>query len=267
MFNLDRLDDAVLERQALANLFAGFITSDASVNGDEGDAVGDLITGEDADGAAIGGLEPGTLQELPPGRKIDFANPPSAGSDYAEFLRGHLLAICASQDVPYEVLTGDLRNVSDRALRLILNEFRRVIEQDQWLYMIPMFCQKVRDAFIDQAVLAGLLKVPRYAALRDDVTETLWVPEGWPWSHPVQDVTSELKAVRAGFKSRSKVVLGAGEDPEQVDAEQALDNERADAAGLRYDSDPRRTNASGARQDDKPGAPGANNDEGNDDDE
>lgn len=116
-------------------------------------------------------------------------------------------------------------------------------------------------------MLSGLLKVPRYAALRDDVTETLWVPEGWPWSHPVQDVTSELKAVRAGFKSRSKVVLSAGEDPEQVDAEQALDNERADAAGLRYDSDPRRTNASGARQDDKPGAPGANNDEGNDDDE
>ena len=93
-----------------------------------------------------------------------------------------------------------------------------MIEQDQWLFMIPMFCQRVRDAFIDQAVLSGLLKVPRYAALRDDVTETLWVPEGWPWSHPVQDVTSELKAVRAGFKSRSKVVLSAGEDPEQVDA-------------------------------------------------
>jgi len=267
MFNLDRLDDAVLERQALANLFAGFITSDANGEGEDGDGVGELITGEDADGTAIGGLEPGTLQQLPPGLKIDFADPPSAGSDYAEFLRGHLLAICASQDVPYEVLTGDLRNVSDRALRLILNEFRRVIEQDQWLFMIPMFCQRVRDAFMDQAVLAGLLKVPRYAALRDDVTETLWVPEGWPWSHPVQDVTSELKAVRAGFKSRSKVVLSAGEDPEQVDAEQAQDNQRADAAGLRYDSDPRRTNASGARQDDEPGALGANDDERNDDDE
>lgn len=268
MFNLDRLDDAVLERQALANLFAGFITSADNSEGDEGEAVGELITGEDFDGTAIGGLEPGTLQELPPGRKIEFADPPSAGSDYAEFLRGHLLAICASQDVPYEVLTGDLRNVSDRALRLILNEFRRVIEQDQWLYMIPMFCQRVRDAFFDQAVLAGLLNVPGYAAQRDEVTETLWVPEGWPWSHPVQDVNAEVKAVRAGFKSRGKVVLGAGEDPEQVDREQAADNDRADRAGLIYDSDPRRTNASGAKQDEpEPGAEDASNDQRNNDDE
>lgn len=56
MFNLDRLDDAVLERQALANLFAGFITTDANADGEDGDAVGDLITGEDADGTAIGVL-------------------------------------------------------------------------------------------------------------------------------------------------------------------------------------------------------------------
>lgn len=267
MFNLDRLDDAVLERQALANLFTGFITKKSSADNEDGDAVGDLISGEDEDGTAIGGLEPGTLQELPPDTEVKFTEPPGAGADYGDFLRGHLLAIAASQDVPYEVLTGDLRNVSDRALRLILNEFRRVIEQDQWLYMIPMFCQRVRDAFFDQSVLAGLLKVPRYAALRDEVTETLWVPEGWPWSHPVQDVNSEVKAVRAGFKSRSAVVLGSGEDPEQVDREQKDDNDRADKAGLTYDSDPRRTNASGARQGTKTGAESADDDEGNDDDE
>ena len=130
-------------------MFAGFITRLSP----EDNLMGEGLP--DASGAALAGLEPGTMQELPPGRKITFADPPSAGSDYAEFLRGHLLAICASQDVPYEVLTGDLRNVSDRALRLILNEFRRVIEQDQWLYMIPMFCQKVRDAWFDQAVLVG----------------------------------------------------------------------------------------------------------------
>lgn len=270
MFNLDRLDDAVLERQAIANLFAGFYMVPESPDGD-GDThmVGDLQSGEDADGTPLGGLEPATMQELPPGYDVKFAEPPSAGSDYAEFLRGHLMAIAAGQDVPYEVLTGDLRGVSDRALRLILNEFRRVIEQDQWLFMIPMFCQRIRDAWFDQAVLVGALNVPGYSELRDDVTETLWVPEGWPWSHPVQDVGAESKAVRAGFKSRTKVVLGAGEDPEQVDAEIAADNDRADSLGLTFDSDPRRTNSSGTGQSSNK-SPGAGNDatdEGNDDDQ
>ena len=85
--------------------------------------------------------------------------------------------------------------------------------------------------------------------------------------YTVQDVNSEVKAVRAGFKSRSAVVLGSGEDPEQVDREQKDDNERADKAGLTYDSDPRRTNASGARQGTKTGAESADDDEGNNDDE
>ncbi len=249
MFNLDRLDDAVLERQAIANLFAGFYTvPEAAENEDPGSTpmLDDLRSAEDPDGTPLGGLEPATMQELPPGYKVEWSEPPSAGNDYAEFLRGHLMAIAAGQDVPYEVLTGDLRNVSDRALRLILNEFRRVIEQDQWLYMIPMFCQRMRDAWFDQAVLAGTLEVPGYADQRDEVTETLWVPQGWPWSHPVQDVGAEKAAVRAGFKSRSKVVLSAGEDPEQVDEEQAADNARADALGLVFDTDPRLTNSSGA---------------------
>ncbi|MCC4618262.1 phage portal protein [Xanthomonas campestris pv. asclepiadis] len=251
MFNLDRLDDAVLERQAIANLFAGFYKVPEAQEGELGGATpmtDDMQTGMDADGTPLAGLEPATMQELPPGYEVQFSTPPGAGTDYAEFLRGHLMAIAAGHDIPYEVLTGDLRNVSDRALRLILNEFRRVIESDQWLYMIPMFCQRVRDAWFDQAVLAGLLAVPGYADQRDEVTETLWVPEGWPWSHPVQDVGAEKAAVRAGFKSRDKVILGAGEDPEQVDTEIKASNDRADALGLVLDSDARRTNTSGAEQ-------------------
>ncbi|GHH52485.1 phage portal protein [[Pseudomonas] boreopolis] len=273
MFNLDRLDDAVLERQAIANLFTGFFVVPPlpEADGNSAEAVRDLKTGEDADGTPLGGLEPGTMQETPPGYKVEFSKPPGAGDDYAEFLRGHLLAIAAAHDIPYEVLTGDLRNVSDRALRLILNEFRRAIEQDQWLFMIPMFCQRVRDAWFDQAVLSNKLQVPGYAELRDEVTETLWVPEGWPWSHPVQDVQAEKAAVRAGFKARSKVVLGAGEDPELVDETNAADNARADGLGLVYDSDPRKTNGAGSgqaeqRPTDNQGADGAD-DEGNDDEQ
>jgi capsid protein len=47
-------------------------------------------------------------------------------------------------------------------------------------------------------------------------------------------------AVRSGFKSRAEVVSEQGYDAEQIDAEQARDNARADALGLSHDSDGRR---------------------------
>lgn len=64
----------------------------------------------------------------------------------------------------------------------------------------------------------------------------------------MQDVAAERQAVRAGFKSRSAVVLGSGEDPEEVNAQIQADNAVADAAGLVFDSDARRTNNTGTSQ-------------------
>lgn len=258
MFNLDNLEDAVLERQKIANLFAGWY-----VNQDEADRGGMIqdMAGdaEDADGTPLAGLEPGTMQELPPGMEPKFSDPPDAGNNYPDFLRSQLMAIAARHGVPYEVLTGDLRNVSDRALRLILNEFRRRIEQRQWLYLIPQFCQPVREAWWDAGVLAGALDAPGYADRRDEYIETLWVPHGWPYSHPVQDVDADTKAIEAGLTSRTEVILSNGDDPEEIDEEQAEDNRRADGLGLVYSSDGRQ-----ARNRSRANRNGRDGDEGTD---
>jgi lambda family phage portal protein len=246
MYNLDRFSDAVLDRQQIANLFSVFFVRDKDTQGPG--IGGDLAKEKDKDDVDIGGLEPGTAIDLPAGVKTEFASPPDAGGNYVEYLRSHLQAIAAARGIPYEVLTGDLRDVSDRALRLILNEFRRNIEQRQWLYLIPQMLQKVRMAFMDAAVLSGAIDLDDYAARRTWYSKTLWVPQGWPWSHPVQDVTAERNAVRAGFKSRSAAILGSGEDPEGVYQQIDDDNRRADESGFVFDSDPRKTSANGITQ-------------------
>lgn len=241
LFNLDRLDDSVLERQAIANLFAGFLVPASSDEPEPPAGVLDEAAEghTDRDGTPLPGLEPGTMAELPAGMEPKFTDPPGAPDNYAQFLRGHLLAVAARAGVPYEVLTGDLAGVSDRALRLLLNEFRRHIEMWQWLCFIPQFCQPVRGAWFDSAVMAGVLDIPGFGDVREQAVQTLWVPMGWPYSHPVQDVDADTKAIRSGLTSRTSVVLANGEDAEQIDAEQAADNERADSMGLRYDSDGR----------------------------
>lgn len=247
-FNLDQFDDRTLERQSVANLFAGFFTQ-KNAEGDTLSPVGALAAAQDGtveNGTQVVGLEPGLLQELPAGMEVTFTDPPDAGATYPAYYRQQLLAIAARHGVPYEVLTGDLTGVSDRALKLILNEFRRMLEQRQWLYLIPKWCQPIREAYWDAAVLSGALDAPGYAERRDEYTETTHIPQGWPWSHPVQDVDAERKAVRAGFKSRSSVVSASGEDPDVVNAEIAQDNALSDAKGFVFDSDPRRVTNGGA---------------------
>lgn len=258
LFNLDTLNDAVLERQKIANLFTGFFRRDASA--DTNDSVtAALTTGTDTDDTPLAGLEPGTMQELPDGVEVDFSQPPAPGDTYSEFIRAGLMAVFARLGIPYEIATGDIRNISDRALKLILSEFKRLIEMDQWLYMIPQLCQGVREWWFDAAVLSGALAVPGYADIREEViNSTTWVAQGWPYSHPVQDVTSDIKAIRAGLRTRSAVVMGAGEDPEEVDAQQVEDNQRADDSGLSYDSDGRRPLNQPATQNANP-----NQDQGN----
>ena len=237
--SLDDFDDAVLFRQEVANLFAGFIRKPVPE-----DPVVDPVTGApiqtDVDGfTPMVGLEPGTMQELLPGEEVDFSSPPDAGNAYPDFMRQQLLATAAGAGLPYELLTGDLHNVNDRVIRVVLNEFRRRIEQRQFGIFVHQFCRPVRAAWLDMAMLAGVIELPDYARQRRAYLRTRWVPQGWSYLHPVQDVQARRMEVRAGFTSRSEVALRQGYDAELIDSENAADNARADGLGLSYDSDAR----------------------------
>jgi lambda family phage portal protein len=238
MFNLENLDDAVLERNKLANLFAAFFTQKVDPESPQSVVDGGLaisfLARQVVDDVPLAGLEPGTAIELPPGVEPKFSTPPTPGDEYAAFLRGHLMAVAARHGVPYEVLTGDLRDVSDRALKLLLNEFRRFVEMKQWLHFIPQVLQPIREVWFDMAFLAGAITLPDYATRRDEYVETLWVPQGWPYSHPVQDVTADIRAIEAGLDSRTAAILRAGDDPEAVDRQIAEDNARARKLGLNF---------------------------------
>ena len=240
--SLDNFDDAVLFRQEVSNLFAGFITKQAdepSLFSGQGDPLtGQQINADDDGFTPLVGLEPGTMQELQPGESVSFADPPDAGSAYPEFMRQQLMAAAASVGVPYEVLTGDLRDVSDRALRVILNEFRRELEQLQWNVFIHQFCRRVWSAWIDSVALSGAIELPDFARRRREYLRVRWVPQGWPYIHPVQDVQSKQLEMRAGIASRSSVVLARGDDPEAVDREIAADKARAESLGLAFVTDP-----------------------------
>lgn len=222
-------DDAVLERQKLANLFVAFIKRDLP----EGiDPTIDPASGQtiesDEDGNPMIPMEPGMLQELRQGESMEFSNPPEAGTVFSDYMRTQQLGVAAGQGLPYELYSGDILNISDRTLRIVVQEFRRFCEQRQWQVIIPMHCQTTRDWFVEIATLAGKLATSQV----DEAKSVLWVPHGWSYIHPVQDATGKALELANGVISRSKWITERGDDPEQVDDERKSDIDRGKKLGL-----------------------------------
>ena len=227
--NINDYDDAVLERQKLANLFVAFITR--TMPGADADIDIDPLTNmpiEWAGGEPLAGMQPGLTQELDPGQDVKFANPPEPGTTYSDYMRTSHLGTAAAAGVPYEVFSGDIANVSDRTLRVIIQEFRRFAEQRQWQIIIPMFCQPVVEWFADAALLIGGIR----ASEVQNVKRAEHAPHGWQYIHPVQDPQGKALEVTSGFRSRSSVIAERGDDPDTVDDERAADKEREKSLDL-----------------------------------
>lgn len=226
--NVADFDDAVLERQKLANLFMAFIKWTQANLGSEDT---DPLTGLPLNGsleAPLAALMPGIVQELEPGQEVQFANPPEAGTTYSDYMRTQHLGTAAAMGIPYEIFSGDIREISDRTLRVLINEFRRLAEQIQWQIIIPFFCQPCVEWFAQAALLAGKITVEEAEMVR----RCEHAPHGWQYIHPVQDPQGKKLEVEAGFRSRSSVIAERGDDPDVVDDERAADMDRAKSLGL-----------------------------------
>jgi len=241
---LDQYDDAELVRKKTAAMFAGFVTR-ANTE--------DNLMGEgqaNAEGIALAGLEPGTLQILEPGEDIKFSDPADVGGSYSEFLRTQFRAVAAAIGITYEQLTGDLTGVNYSSIRAGMLEFRRRCEMVQHSVLVHQMCRPVWAAWMKQAVLAGALDAPGFArggpARRRQYLAVKWVPQGWQWVDPEKEYKAMLLAIRAGLMSRSEAISANGYDAEDIDREIAADNQRADELGLILDSDARYTTRDGS---------------------
>ena len=240
---LDQYDDAELVRKKTAAMFAGFVTRQNPEDNLMGEGAAD------ANGIALAGLEPGTLQILEPGEDIKFSDPADVGGSYSEFLRNQFRAVAAAIGVTYEQLTGDLTGVNYSSIRAGLLEFRRRCEMVQHSVLVHQLCRPVWAAWLKQGVLAGAIEAPGFArggaAKRRQYLQVKWIPQGWQWVDPEKEFKAMLLAIRAGLMSRSEAISAFGYDAEDVDREIAADNQRADDLGLIFDSDPRRTSKDG----------------------
>jgi lambda family phage portal protein len=241
LHELSKYTDATVVAKEVQAMFAGFITK----TNPEGDVIPTDLPGTgpvntyQPPGVRFAEIEPGSFNELYPGESISFPTLPQ-NNDLQTFMNVMLHQFAVGIGATYEQVTGDLRGVNLSSIRAGVLDFRRKAEQFIYNVVVTQFCQPTMRWWLDEAVLSGRLELPGYAEEPEQYLDVTWTPSGWPWIDPQKDIESKMMAVRCGFTSREDVCAETGEDAATVDLKQLRDNARADAAGLVYDSDPRK---------------------------
>lgn len=242
LYLLDSYDDAELDRKRTAAMFAGFVTKaaigDASPVTVREDTFGllDMGTAAPEIETALADLEPGTLQVLNPGEKIEFSNPTEVGGSYEAFMYRNLLAIAAACGVPYIALTEDPSKGNFSSQRGIELQHKRRVGQFQHQCLVFQMCRPVWARWVETAAMAGSipgLGPTRFTRERVALSTVKWQPPKWDWVDPLKDRKADELDIEMGVTSRDDVIEARGEDPEEVDARRKEGQDRADAAGIR----------------------------------
>ncbi|OCC05124.1 phage portal protein [Labrys sp. WJW] len=234
-FIFDIYDDAELDRKKTAALYAGFVEKqgeDSPIDGEE-DEDGDIP------------LEPGAIVELNRGEKMNFSQPADVGGSYEPFMYRTTLYLSVALGVPYAYLTGDCTKGNFSNVRTDIQNFRRRVSQYQANTIIPQALEPIVAWWAEIGIGFGYLDE---LDGEDDFSvedDTEWLPPHMEYIDPNNDVTADIKAVRAGFKSRTSVIAARGGDREGVDDDIERENADADRRKFIFDSDPRRVSSVG----------------------
>ena len=218
---LDDYQDAQLERQRLAACYMGFRRiPDPS-----------LIDGQDSrdDYVLLDKLEPGAVEDLPPGWDIEFASPPQPEDDES-FTKGILRAVASDYGIPYDTLTGDLSEVNFSSARMGFQEFSRNIESWRWQLLAPQFLVPLVDWYLDAEAIGGFNGRPE---------QPLWTAPSRQVVDPAREIPALRDAVRAGFMSLPQAIRAQGFDPLVLATEHAAYLAELDKLGIAFDSDGR----------------------------
>lgn len=218
----DEASDALLMQTKVASLITGYVRDpDGSFAGFEGTS----------DGSAVNvALEPGAMRILPPGAEVSFSTPGQGLTQAVEFLRAQDREIAAGVGLTVEALTGDLTQTNYSSARVGLLEFRRRAEMLQRNLIEGQFLRPLWQRWIEIRTLAG--EIEARAAALDDYLSVCFVPPGWQWVDPKNEVEADARAIEAGLKSREEVVAGRGRDIDDLNEEIAREagRDQGDAA-------------------------------------
>lgn len=211
--------DGQLLRQKIAGSWAVF-----RIGADGEDAAPDATDGPDRSDF----IEPGMIEDLAPGAKVEFADPPGV-EGYADFVKISVRTFATGLNLPYDIF-GDLEGVNFSSGRIGRIQYHRQLDSWTWNMLIPQFCVPVGEWFFRAARLLGH---------NTDGCTMEWTPP----RREMLDISTEGPAirdmVRAGLMDPEQAIRERGENPDAVLDAWARWAKKVDKAGLIFDCDPR----------------------------
>jgi lambda family phage portal protein len=171
----------------------------------------------------LGELGGGGIINTPPGLNFTVVAP-NAAPGYVEYVKYQMHIIAAGWGVPYELMTGDMNGVNFSSARVRLLDFRRAVQQMQWLVLIPKLLIPLHQAFVEAANLGGKIRG------RDMAVD--FSPPKWDYVNPEQDVKADLTEIGAGLSSLSEKLRQRGYDPDTVFQELKSDIDKLKGHGI-----------------------------------
>jgi lambda family phage portal protein len=231
--DIDGYTEAEIVAARSAAMYFGTIETDEDTS---------MLGEEQEDGTYQLPLEPGMVEKLKPGEKLNFVNPNRPNSALDPFLRYMLREMAAGVGVSYESLSRDYSQSNYSSSRLALIE-----DRDQWRalqqWFIRSFRERLHRVWLQQAVLAGAVpgvSLSEYASAPDKFEAVSFKPRGWSWVDPTKEVRAYKEAVMAGFTTVADVIAetGGGRDAEEVFDQRRRELDEMAALNLSFDTSP-----------------------------
>jgi capsid protein len=173
-------------------------------------------------------VEPGLIEDLPPGWDMSFADPPQPTDD-KDFQLSILRAVAADYGIPYEVMTGDLSEVNFSSARMGWNEFARNISAWRWQMLEPQLFSNIARWYLEAERVAGY-----------DTTgaRVMWTAPSRTMVDKTREIKPLIEEIRASLISLPEAIRQVGYDPLTLAQEQAQFVEVLNGLGLKVDSIP-----------------------------
>lgn len=219
--------DAQLVRQKIAAMWVAFTRDTQADVADEGTDY-DLT------------LTPGMFEHLPPGRDVQFSDPPKVDG-YADHMKQVQRMIASALGITYEELSGDLEGVNFSSARIGRISMQKAVSAAQWTTVIPSLCQP-----LERWIRDALAVTPDAPSVEYTIK---WTPPKFPMTDPAREIPAILQEIGGGLTSRQRKIREMGYDPEEIYREIEQDKAQAERLKLNFAQAP----APAAPDQDNPG--------------